>query len=241
MDGGESKMSTQTLKSELKKSLGFVDYPMMLVGGIFIAIMTNMLLIANHPELLESDLSSHVGFTLTIYIFLIGMIMGCAISIGISKYYKPQVNRIVNIPKDMESIKDQLITIGALVATGFPIDLNKKRDILSYINCQLVKLRKKLDRHDDRLSKVEGEVKKLREDYDNLYEFSGKQGQHIFALHWVLKRVLRENSKLVKENNELRQEKKETDKIVNDNALTKNNIIDTKNIHKENKFEELDE
>lgn len=228
--------NNQTLKFELKKSLRSINYPVLFGGGVFIAIMSQMLVLAHNPELFDSGLNTQIEYTLKWYGLIVGLVFGGLIFLTFSDYYKPKVMQYVYVPKSIDELRSQMITVASLVTIDFPDNLKKVGNFFSYLNQQLNEFRTHFERHDKQikslndnkankseLEKVENTVNELKNDYNTLYRFTGKQGQHVFALHWTLQRTLRENSRLVKENNELRkrQERKD-DQLLNKITHTQN-------------------
>lgn len=195
-----------------------------LITGVFFPI--NLSLNPNvDPIVYEHPFLLGFGFIAFVLVVMMAFVCGSIFTLLILDSYLIFSPKILNstrktvsnlISKD-EDLLDRW-TDGILSRTA---KSNQKYD-----DPKFEELEKKYERqhteHLESIQEIKTELKTQNEkfnekelEYNNII---GRQGQHIFGLHWVLRRVLRQNSKLVKENNELRQEKNEKLQTMNENT-----------------------
>lgn len=109
--------NTVTLTTEIKNSLRSMNYPVLIIGSLFISFLGWLMVLGHNPNLMDSSFESHLRFTLSMAILLIVLLMGIVIGMGIAHFYKPRVLRYVNVPNDIETVKDGLIALGSFVTT----------------------------------------------------------------------------------------------------------------------------
>lgn len=155
--------------------------------------MGNLLVLGFNPELIDADIEKHLGFTFTMSGIIVALLLGVSISIGVSEYCRPRVLQYVRAPKDIEVVRDGLIALGSFVTRiESTIDLDNIKRIFSYINQQLVKISKRLDRHDER-------IRKLEDENEMLLSHSARQNRNNHDLNQRLKRVEKELEKTINE------------------------------------------
>jgi len=154
--------NTITLTTEIKKSLHSVDYPFLILGSFVISIIGLFQMFGYNPDLLNSSFEKHLGFTLSMTGFIIALIIGMVVGMGIAEFYKPRVLRYVNVPKDIETISDGLIGLGSFVS--FMENITNSRQIARVflnISRRFTQIIMWLKAHDQRIEKLENTVKDL--------------------------------------------------------------------------------
>jgi hypothetical protein len=228
----------QTLASEIKFSFKGANIPLIIFGSIFISLIGHFMVLGYNPELLNDPVEIHVIFVLFMA-FFIGLSLSVAlVFLGASLYCKPKIMQYVNVPKDIEDVRDGLIALGSYVTS---LDKTVVSTGLSSIFYYIIKQLKKLDIIESDVKQLKTESKEKEKHYINIIK---EQKQELYNNRLekkkdneLIKKLLNENNQLVKENTELRKEKNEKIQTMNEKAHG-TNITENANLKK---LKDLDE
>ncbi len=177
-----------TLSSEIKNTLFSMNYPFLIIGSLFISILGTLLVLGHNPENFSVGIERIFGFTLTMTIILIAIIIGMLTGIVIGQYYKPRVLRYTNVPNDIEIIKNGLIALGSFVTT-MENTINSKQigTIFRNISKQLKKIpliQSDIKAMKNQFEELKNTVKTLVEDANRKDLYIARLNQDVFRLKW---------------------------------------------------------
>lgn len=203
-----------TLTFEIKKTLRNTDYPMLFFGSFVISVLGLLMVMGYHPNLILSPFSSFIGFIMSMTVVLCSVLLGIIIGITIAKHYEPKVKQYVDAPKEIEAIRDALISLGAFVTTiDNAVNAKQIAKVFRNISKQLSKI-KPLENEVTVLKKEMIEMKttymnefqKARQEYWNEKSAKIKAESETRKITLTLNDVLTENFRLKEENKKLKGE-----------------------------------
>jgi len=172
--------NTVSLSQEIKKELRFLNLKRVsivfgAIGVVFAtALMISLSVVGLSPQGLLIMMFPTYGMALFVSGIAIGALISGAVAIGCVRFSKQKVRPYVNIPNEVESLKDGLIALGAFVTT-IENTVNAKQIANIFYNIS------------KRFKKVESRITRLEENELDYNRIILDQRKLIFKLEMRLK------------------------------------------------------
>lgn len=221
----------RTLPQQITRTLHHVDYRVLILGSIGIGLSFLWETFILHPEIIHATIQQHVGFTLMMTGSVFGMLIGMLVVLTTMRYYEPRILEYVHLPKEIEMLKDTMISLGSYVATiDDQINTKKLGAVFLFIHREIKSIRETLE-------KINKKVDDGNRDRNENERFYINQNLGLKLENFILRNKVKNLEERIEA---LEKKESEKEQIISKKTHTQNNDENTKIDDQKKKFESRD-